>query len=159
MLELGADTQSIEQSDKGAGLGKTRVEPRPKAPESLLMEPSKKFEFLKPLLMIVTIIAMILVITGALINGTDRIINASNERIDRLEDALNERVDRLEDTLNKRIDRLEDSLTMRIDNTNKRIDDTNKRIDVLIGSSENRFSLDGSVRGDVESPLTSEIMP
>ena len=125
MLELGADTQSIEQSDKGAGLGKTRVEPRPTAPESLLMEPSKKFEFLKPLLMIVTIIAMILVITGTLINGTDRIINASNERIDRLED-----------TLNKRIDRLEDTLTMRIDDTNKRIDNTNKRIDVLIGSSE-----------------------
>ena len=132
MLELGADTQSIEQSDKGSGLGKTRVEPRPTAPESLLMEPSKKFEFLKPLLMIVTIIAMIVVITGTLINGTDRIINASNERIDRLEDTLTMRIDRLEDTLTMRID----DTNKRIDDTNKRIGDTNKRIDVLIGSSE-----------------------
>ena len=143
MLELGADTQSIEQLDKGTSLGKTRVEPRPTAPESLLMEPGKKFEFLKPFLMIVTIIAMIVVITGTLINGTDRIINASNERIDRLEDNLNKRIVESENRTNKRIDRLEDTLTMRLDDTNKRIDDTNKRlddtnkrIDVLIGGLE-----------------------
>ena len=156
-----ADAQALGQSDKVDDLDKpkTRVEPRTIASDAASMKIAKKYELVKECLKFLLMTIMIIV-------GIVTIIGASNNRINRLEANLNMRIVESEYRTNQTIDRLGTSLNTRIDDTNKRIDDTNKLIDdtnkligVLIDRSKQDVSLDGSVRGDVESPVTSGIIP
>ena len=137
------DADALEQTKVATN---PREETRPIASEATSMETTQKLD-LKFLVTIITIIGGIITIIG----GVIAIINSSNDRVDRLETTMNMRINRLEDNLSMRIVESENR-------TNKSISETTRGIerleDVLIGRSEKQFSLDGSVRGDVESPLT-----
>ena len=137
-----ADAPAFGQSDKVVGLDKTkaRVESGSIGSGSGVV-PMKADSTLKTVHILVATIARVVVIISGMLGV-----------------AL---------YMTDRIGRLEDNLSMRIveskNRTNKNISDAARGIErleyVLIGRSEKQFSLGAPVRGDVESPLTSEIVP